>query len=347
MSNNEQRSLKEFLSRHDEPAWLAALSRLSPSIHEVDRDATRIWFAFWPLWLSDALQQTESIDKLVRALDLKGEYRLRDQIDSSHVFLYGHRYWPEVKSAVVELDKGGFSEDVSLDALIEQVATGVATANGGDVSLYLGITAVALMTLQQVGSEAIAAAPGRVQLSASSLRRTPTQIIAARAKNDGKGLAGLFKGIRREYTITFDENVRSAKFKLIGGLEMTTASMIDPRDHSEYADSRCRPGDGPIPTECRSGACGTCWVGVLGGNERLSDVSPLEARRMKRFGYIESDDHRPVIRLACKAQASGNVTVVVPPWSGVFGNYLQDKEAGIGGSAASPDEEHMADPRRH
>jgi ferredoxin len=348
MSNNAQTSLNEFLARRDEQEWLAALGQLSSSIHEVDRDATRIWFAFWPLWLADALQHSDSIEKLIRQLDLKGNFRLADHVDSSHTFLFGHRFWPEVKAAVVELDtRGEVAQDLELATLIEQIAGRVAAAKGGDKSLLVGITAVALMTLQQVGSDEFRASPSKVHLSASTARRTPDQVLAARAKNDSAGLAGLFKGIRREYTITFDENIRSAKFKLIGGLEITTASMIDPRDHGEYADSRCRPGDGPIPTECRSGACGTCWVGVLGGNERLSDVSPLEARRMKRFGYIDSDEPRPVIRLACKAQASGNVTVVVPPWSGVFGNYLQDKDAGVGGSAASAEEEHIADPRRH
>jgi ferredoxin len=348
MSNSEHSSLTEFLYGHDQQSWLDAIDTLSPSIHEVDRDATRIWFSFWPLWLANALRGADSIEKLARELDLKGEYRLADQIDSSHAFLYGHRFWPQVKAALVARDSRGVEgEEVELSQLAEQVAADAAGSAGGDKSLLLGISAVALMTLRQVGSEAFAASPGKVQLSASVARRTPSQIIAARAKNDGAGLAALFKGIRREYTITFDEKVRSAKFKLIGGLEMTTASMIDPRDHSGYIDSRCRPGDGPIPTECRSGACGTCWVGVLGGSERLSDVAPLEARRMKRFGYIDSDEPRPVIRLACKAKASGNVTVVVPPWSGVFGNYLQDKEAGIGGSAAAGDEKHISDPRRH
>lgn len=348
MSNSEQSSLTAFLSGHDQQAWLSALETLSPSIHEVDRDATRIWFSFWPLWLADALQDASSIENLVRELDLKGEYRLKDQIDSSHAFLYGHRFWPQVKAAVVGRDaKGVEGGNLGLAKLIEQIAAEAAGPPGVDVSLLVGISAAALMTLRQVGSEAFAASLGEVQLSASVARRTPSQVVAARSKNDGAGLAALFKGIRREYTITFDESVRSARFKLIGGLEMTTASMIDPRDHSGYIDSRCRPGDGPIPTECRSGACGTCWVGVLGGRERLSDVAPLEARRMKRFGYVDSDELRPVIRLACKAKASGNVTVVVPPWSGVFGNYLQDKNAGIGGSAAGADEEHMRDPRRH
>ncbi len=348
MSNSEQSSLTGFLFGHDQQAWLATLETLSPSIHEVDRDATRIWFAFWPLWLADVLQEADSIEKLAGMLDLKGDFRLGDQIDSSHAFLYGHRFWPQIKAAVVKRDaRGAKEENLELAALVEQIAADAAGSGGGNASLLLGISAVALMTLRQVGSGAFASSPGAVHLSASAARRTPSQIIAARSKNDGAGLAALFKGIRREYTITFDESVRSAKFKLIGGLEITTASMIDPRDHGEYIDSRCRPGDGPIPTECRSGACGTCWVGVLGGSERLSDVAPLEARRMKRFGYIESDDPRPVIRLACKAKASGNVTVVVPPWSGVFGNYLQDKDAGVGGSAAAADEEHARDPRRH
>ena len=36
-------------------------------------------------------------------------------------------------------------------------------------------------------------------------------------------------------------------------------------------------------------------------------------RRLTRFGYTDTDEARPLIRLACKAQASGNVSVVVPP----------------------------------
>ena len=39
-------------------------------------------------------------DKLAQQLLMKGVYPLRDQIDSSHKFLYGHRYWPEVKKHI-------------------------------------------------------------------------------------------------------------------------------------------------------------------------------------------------------------------------------------------------------
>ena len=69
MNKVEQSPLTTYLSRYDEAMWLAAVERLSPSMHEVDRDATRIWFAFWPLWLSNALLEAESIEKLVRELE--------------------------------------------------------------------------------------------------------------------------------------------------------------------------------------------------------------------------------------------------------------------------------------
>jgi uncharacterized 2Fe-2S/4Fe-4S cluster protein (DUF4445 family) len=30
-----------------------------------------------------------------------------------------------------------------------------------------------------------------------------------------------------------------------------------------------------------------------------------------------------LIRLACQAQISGAVSIVIPPWNGVFGKYLR------------------------
>ena len=74
--------------------------------------------------------------------------------------------------------------------------------------------------------------------------------------------------------------------------------------------------EGPIPAQCRSATCGTCWVGVLGGREKLSEIEPYETRRLREFGYIDVTETRPIIRLACQARASGNVTIVIPPWHG-------------------------------
>jgi ferredoxin len=88
--------------------------------------------------------------------------------------------------------------------------------------------------------------------------------------------------------------------------------------------------------QCRTASCGTCWVGVLGGAQKLSDVDALEKRRIREFGYLETDEPKPLIRLACMAQASGNVTIVIPPWNGVFGKFLRASADGGRSPQARP-----------
>jgi hypothetical protein len=95
-----QTPFEAFLNDHDEEAWSATLTTLLRSIHEVDRNATQIWFAFYPLSLFRALQTSGDPETLASRLLLQGKYYLRDQINSSHTFLYGHRFWPQVKEAV-------------------------------------------------------------------------------------------------------------------------------------------------------------------------------------------------------------------------------------------------------
>jgi hypothetical protein len=64
-------------------------------------------------------------------------------------------------------------------------------------------------------------------------------------------------------------------------------------------------------------------VGVLGGAEKLSDVVPTdEGRRMKVFGYVNTEEPKPLIRLACQAKASGAVSIVIPPWNGIMGKAI-------------------------
>jgi hypothetical protein len=68
---------------------------------------------------------------------------------------------------------------------------------------------------------------------------------------------------------------------------------------------------------------------VLGGVEKLSDVGGLEWRKIKEFGYIYTDEPKPIIRLACQAQAGGAVSIVIPPWNGVFGRYLRGQKSSL------------------
>ena len=325
MSTNDGILFEAFLGQHNSAAWAAVIEKLRPRIHEVDRSATQIWFSFFPLDLALALRDAENPEKLAEDLYLAGAWKLKDQIDSSHKFFYGHRFWTEVKQALIKLALSGGPATLELADQIQDLARSVATNLRVDESLVAGITAVAFMTLQQVGFAEFSAAPGIVNISSRLKKKSPEKILAERARDDSQGLFGFTRGDARVYSVTFDESDPEARFRLISSQELTTAAAEDKRDHTGR-DARCMKGEGPIPIECRSAACGTCWVGILGGAEKMSEVGSLEYRRIREFGYIETEDERPLIRLACRAQAFGAVSIVIPPWNGQFGKFLKMRE---------------------
>lgn len=317
-------SLHAHLCRFDEAAWSHAVDVLAPEINVIDRDATRIWFAFFPLGLFLALDAAGSEAErtlLERKLGLMGKWRLADQIDESHRFLYSHRYWPQVKSAIAAVE--------ALPADLAELMTYIADAAGRtarvDREHLLGMTAVGLMTLRQVGPTAFAAAPGKIHLTPEARRLSPHQVLAHRGVDDWQGLLGFTRGIGKRWTVRFDENDPRAKFTLINDQEIASAAKSDRRDHHSR-DPRCTPGEGPIPVECRAASCGTCWVGVLAGAEKLSPVVEREeGRRMKVFGYSVVGHPKPIIRLSCQARATGAVSIVIPSWNGVFGKITSPR----------------------
>ena len=350
-------AFETFLKQQNEEAWSAALATLLRSIHEVDRNATQIWFAFYPLSLFRALEAAQDREKLVHELLLQGGYELKAQIDTSHHFLYGHRFWPQVKRAVEEYASEGVGDrglGVEAEKLIDKssirvssekdlqqpspdnlhpvsgkladqilaVAGRVARELKKDESLLVGITAVAFMTVQQVGLEEFTAAPGKVALDRKNAKKSPGQILRERARDDSQGLFGFLKTVNKQWTVIWDESDVRAKFKLREGQDLAWGAAEDrTRDWREIDPRRI---EGPIPVECRSASCGTCWVGVLGGAEKLSDVAAREGKKIKEFGYIETAEPKPLIRLACQAKAQGAVSIVIPPWNGQFGKYLNE-----------------------
>jgi ferredoxin len=335
MSTNKLTEFEKFLDRHDAAAWSAALDALLPSIHEVDRNATRIWFAFFPLPLARALERADDPAALAQKLLLQGKYRLADQIDTSHTFLYGHRFWREVKEATLQRAvsfAGG--DEATLADEVRSVARTAAQAAQADGSLLTGIASVALMTVAQVGLEKFKASPGAVQLDQKIARKSPDDILRERARDDSQGLLGFLRTTDKLWTVTWNENDPTARFKMVNSQEIASASPTDRRDWSQV-DPRCTVGEGPIPVQCRSASCGTCWVGVLGGAEKLSPVEERERKVMRLLGYIDTDDAQPLIRLSCQARGAGAVSVVVPPWNGVFGKYLRaQSESGSAGPQA-------------
>jgi ferredoxin len=334
---------QSFLKQHNAAAWQHTVERLLPDIHEVDRAATQIWFHFFPLELAEAIAETDDLPQLILTLRLEGNFRLADQVDSSHWFLFGHRYWPQVKAAIIaRAESSAAPSSLELAGVVREIAGNVAPVN-----LVLGIAAVGLMTLQQVGlsvfrTDGAAASPAKAADGPAKAtdgpakatdgpakaghyvqKKTPEQIVAARKKNDSQGIAGMFRGIRAQYTVTFDERRSDARFTVINQQHLTTASANDTRDYSSETRGTVV---GPIPAQCRTASCGTCWVGILGGAEHLSEVDAHEKKRMKEFGYINTPEPRPLIRLACQAIASGNVTIVIPPWNGFIGKRKGSRE---------------------
>lgn len=309
-----------FLKQHDEESWSAALTTLLRSIHEVDRNATQIWFSFYPLSLFEALEQADDPEKLAKQLLMQGNYYLKDQIDSSHTFLYGHRYWPEVKAAVQKHAREfSLSDTRSLADQITAVAQ--KAISKVDPSLIIGITSVAFMTVRQAGLAAFEAAPGRMLIDKKHARKSPSQVLKERAVDDSQGLFGFLKTVDKKWTVSYDENDDRAKYRMNHVQDLAWGAADDRSRNWREIDPRRI--EGPIPVECRSASCGTCWVGVLGGAEKLSDVAAREGKKIKEFGYIDTAEAKPLIRLACQAQALGAVSIVIPPWNGVFGKYLK------------------------
>lgn len=315
---------QSFLERYDENAWGETLTKCLPFIHEVDKTATQIWFDFYPLGLHLALQRAEDPEKLARQLLIQGDFRLANQIDSSHRFLYGHRYWPNVKVAVTDLIDsfdGTNADAATLEDHILVVARKVGNELNVEASLIVGIVAVAFMTVRQAGADAFKGSPGEIQIDSKQARKSPEQILKKRARDNSQGLLGFLKTVDKKWTVTFDEHDPTAQFKMNHMQDIASGAAGDSSRDWRALDPRRI--EGPIPVECRSASCGTCWVGVLGGAEKLSEVAAREGSQIRLFGYIDSKDPTPLIRLACQAKVYGAVSIVIPPWNGVFGKYLR------------------------
>ncbi len=308
------------LEDHTEAQWLAAVESLLPAIHEVDRNAVQIWLRFYPLDLTRFLESAEDVQEAMKGIAMQGDFGLLDKIDSSHSFLYGHRFWPQVKSAVLERAES-HEAFTCLKTEIANIAKQAAVAARTNDSLTTAIAIVGLMTLVQTGLNEMKSSAGTVMKPEGLMERSPDEIVAERAKDDSQGLFGFLKTIDKKFSVNFKAFAAEGKFPIISDEEIVSASQKDHSRDWQSIDDRC--WDGPVPIECTSASCGTCWVGVLGGEQKLSAPSERERRQMKVFGYNQPETEHPLIRLACQSRTSGNVTIVIPPWNAVFGKKVR------------------------
>lgn len=319
MSTQTSNHFESYLKKFGEAEWQDVIKSLLPAIHEVDRNAVQIWFRFYPLALEQYLEAAADPDEAKRSLAMQGDYGLDSRIDTSHYFLYGHRYWQTVKAAIEAESQVFETENIELVEEIKQIATMIAEKLKADKSLLIGVTAVGFMTLAQVGLEKFKAAAGEVQKPSGLLKKSPDAIIASRKQDDSQGLLGFLKTVNKKFSVIYDES-KDGRFDIMNDQEIASASANDRSQDWQAKDSRC--WEGPVPVECTSASCGTCWVGVMGGAEKLSEVARRERRAVKVFGYDQTDAPKPLIRLACQTKALGNVTIVIPPWNAVFGKKV-------------------------
>lgn len=313
-------AFESYLNKFAESDWLSAIESLLPEIHEVDRNAVQIWFRFFPLELFRHLQAAEDREKAIYGFALLGNWELKDRVDSSHAFLYGHRYWKFVKAAIEAETVTFDDEKKDIVAEVREIAAMVAEKLKVDTSLVIGISAVGLMTLVQTGLDNFKASTGEVEKPSGLMAKKPDQIVKERAKDDSQGVFGFLKTINKQFSVTYTEARNDGKFRIMNDQEIAGASALDRSKDWKKRDDRC--WEGVVPVECLAAACGTCWVGVLGGQEKLSDVGRRERRQMKVFGYNQPAEDKPFLRLACQAKALGNATIVIPSWNGVFGKKI-------------------------
>ncbi len=243
----KQCAFESFLAQQDEKSWSEALDILLPLVHPVDQDGTRIWFAFWPLQLHQIVQESDDLERTAQKLELRGGYRLEKQLDVSLDFLYGTRYWSEVHEAVCTLAESSASGDGSLADQIQAIANKIASELRVPESHLIGITAVALMVLQQIGRDAFSA----TSLNPPQRKSSPEQVLKARSRKRG-GLLGFLRTVDARYTVTFNEQDKSARFQAIHGQDISMAAGKDQRDYQSVDPRRI---GGPIPFQCRVANC--------------------------------------------------------------------------------------------
>src|SRR5262249_55866220 len=228
--SDSQNAFLSFLDQRDDADWKKIVNELQSAIHLVERRATPVWFAFFPVKLHRALAHSADPEETAKRLLLKGRYRLADQVDSSAEFMYGHRYWPAVKRAVAEYAETANSTTTLADQ-IRDVARKIAANARAHESLLVGVTTVAFGSLQQVGLESFRqpAAPGAY---GKDWNKSAEKIVAERAKDDRQGLMGILSSVNKTFSVNFREQTPGCSFKVLKEQDVTMAGRDYRGDHA-------------------------------------------------------------------------------------------------------------------
>lgn len=187
------------------------LATLLPRVHPVDREILQLWA--YPTFRERA-----------------------------RPVLYGARYWPRVKAAVLSTAP----HEADFDHRVITAADAATRTARVDADLLLGITTAAMEMYDRLGPEAFASSSD-LDLPAAAMLETPTMVLRRRTGNNPEGVLSALPGVRRRWRVTREP---------------------DPADTYVV-------GDGDLLAPCRGGSHERCDVGIVAGADRLS---PHEGR---------------------------------------------------------------------
>jgi hypothetical protein len=152
--------------------------------------------------------------------------------------LYGARYWPRVKAAVLSTTS---LDPHFVDRVIAAADAATRTVRV-DADLLIGITAAALEMYDRLGREAFASGSRDIDLPSAVVLETPTMVLRRRAHNNPEGILSALPGVRRRWSVTREP---------------------DPDDSYVVRE-------GELLAPCRGGNHERCDVGIVAGADRLS-----------------------------------------------------------------------------
>ena len=152
MEATDKLPFEDYLGKHDEQTWVKTLDLIHSDIHQIDRDATQIWFSFWPLKLAQLLDTEKNLENTFKKFQLDGNPQLREQVNESVKFLFGARFWVPVKKAVLAYSKENLDpKALRLEQHILKLSHQIGNQLNIETKLLVGIVAISLMILSQVG----------------------------------------------------------------------------------------------------------------------------------------------------------------------------------------------------
>ena len=200
---------------------------------------------------------------------MQGDLELKDQIDTSHHFLIRPSILEDRKTRSKKSRRLRYerSKHRTTGRMIKSdIGMHVAEKLNVERQLVNAIAAVGLATLNQVGVEALKARIRRDR-TGQMMSKSPDAIIAERAKRRFAGHFRISQDHRQKILRLLFRHKFRRQIPRHARRRDRTASQKDRSQDWQEQDERC--WEGPVPIECTSASCGTCWVGVLGGREKL------------------------------------------------------------------------------